>query len=331
MSSQKSDKTASQPLSVAASPHIANRSLTTRSMMIDVIIGLLPVLAVSIWVFRQYALLQIGICLVSSLAAEALFTTMRKRKLRLCDCSAAVTGLILALSLPATAPWHVGLIGSFVAIGIGKIVFGGLGENLFNPAMVGRAFVMIAFPAALGASAYVNSTLDIQALTQATPLTALQQTGSSIPFLDLLIGNTNGSLGETSVVACLLGGGYLCLRRTASWEIPLGILGAVALIGGIMQIGGATPLSVWEQLASGALLFGAFFIASDPVTSPLTPRGKLIFGLGIGILVMIIRTLSGYPEGVMFSVLLMNAVTPLINRWTTPSPVGGAIARAEDG
>jgi electron transport complex protein RnfD len=192
--------------------------------------------------------------------------------------------------------------------------------------MVGRAFVMVGFPAALGASAYVIPGSGVDAVTQATPLTALKMQGTATPLAPLFLGTVNGSLGETSALASLLGGLYLCLRRTASWEIPLGMLGAVAAIAGLPALfGPAREWTVLHELCGGALVFGAFFIATDPVTSPLTPRGKLLFGAGTGALVLLIRKFSGYPEGVMFSVLIMNALVPLLNRWTVPTPLGGPV------
>lgn len=310
-------------LHVAPSPHLASTAMTTHGMMRDVLIALVPVVLVALYVFRGLALFQIAVCVISCLAAEALFVRMRGRTATLKDCSAAVTGVILALSLPATAPWYVGVIAGFVAIGIGKVIFGGVGMNLFNPAMVGRAFVMISFAGALAASGYENSLSQVDAITQATPMDAFKQNGLVTPLMALFWGTTNGSLGETSALACLLGGIFLCIRRTASWEIPAGVIAAVVVIGGLQQI--MAPESGWtvlHHLFGGALLFGAFFIATDPVSSPLTPRGKLIFGLGVGVFIMILRIFSGYPEGVMFAVLLMNALTPLINRWTIPQPFG---------
>ena len=311
---------------VAPSPHLSQSGFTARRMMYDVLAGLLPVVAAALYVFGWYAVVQVGICVLACLAFEALFSSWRGRKPTLGDGSAAVTGVILGLSLPWSAPWYVGVIASMIAIGIGKVVFGGLGQNLFNPAMVGRAFVMICFPAALGAAAYTLPSAALKIVTQATPLTAAKQLGEPTSFLGLLLGNTNGSLGETSAIACLIGGLYLCLRRTASWEIPAGVIGSVAVISGAaywISPGALThPL---HHLLGGALLFGAFFIATDPVTSPLTPKGKFIFGAGLGAFVMLIRLASGYPEGVMFAVLLMNAVVPLINRWTIPEPVGGPV------
>ncbi len=365
-------------LHVAPSPHAFNSAQTTQKMMLDVLIALVPVVAMSIYVFKLYAVQQIVICTVSALLAEGLFTWMRGRKVTLSDCSAAVTGLILALSLPGTAPWYVGFIGAFVAIGIGKVIFGGLGQNIFNPAMVGRAFVMLAFAGAVGASGYVLKTdspaiepttqispttlaaqtslatvdsenavrpspiadlLECHAITKATPMTLGKTADNKLAAGEKLLpdeetlpqagamffGNVNGSLGETSALACLLGGLYLLLRRTASWRIPAGVLIAVTAIGLPVQIWGSSQMSLGYHLLGGALLFGAFFIATDLVTSPITQKGKFIFGLGVGALVMLFRLLSNYPEGVMFAVLIMNALTPLINQWTIPTPLGGAV------
>jgi len=314
----------SPAIHVAPSPHVFSMEMTTRSMMRDVLIALGPVVFAAVYYFRWPAVKQLLICVIACLAAEAIFTRLRSRPLCLNDLSAGVTGIILGLSLPATAPWFVGCIGAVVALGIGKMVFGGLGMNIFNPAMVGRAFVMIAFAGNLAASGYVDPAGAVDIISQATPLTAYKQTGAATPLSLLFWGLTNGSLGETSALACLLGGLYLCLRRTASWQIPAGILISTAVIGGIVNlVDPGSPWTVLHHLLGGALLFGSFFIATDPVTSPLTPMGKWIFGIGIGAIVMLLRLFSGYPEGFMFAVLLMNAVTPLINRWTIPRPFGG--------
>jgi len=317
--------TSGTTLHVAPSPHVFNMGMTVSRMMIDVLIALIPVVLISIYFFRWYAVKQLLICIAASIIAETVFTLMRSRPLSLGDMSAVITGAILGLSLPATAPWYVGVIGCVVAVGIGKMVFGGLGMNIFNPAMVGRAFVMIAFAGNMAASGYLLPGGGVDILSQATPLTLFKQSGQSTPLGLLVLGAANGSIGETSALACLLGGLFLCFRRVSSWEIPAGIFISAAVIGGAATL--ATPGSQWtvaHHLMGGSLLFGAFFVATDPVSSPLTPKGKWIFGIGIGALVMLLRLFSGYPEGMMFAVLLMNAVTPLINRWTIPRPFGGA-------
>jgi electron transport complex protein RnfD len=311
-------------IQVSPSPHLVQSASSTRRMMVDVLIGLAPVVGMSLFVFRGYALFQLAVCLGACLLAELLFVKMRGRSSTLKDGSAIVTGFILAMSLPGTAPWYVGTIAAFVAIGIGKIIFGGVGMNLFNPAMVGRAFVMISFAGALAASGFEDVRSAVDAISQATPMNAYKMNGVVAPLSDLFWGTTNGSLGETSALACLLGGFYLVIRRTASWEIPAGLLVAVLVLGGVADLTGpADGWTVLHHILGGSLLFGAFFIATDPVSSPLTPKGKFIFGLGTGMLIMLLRFFSGYPEGVMFAVLLMNALTPLINRWTIPTPFGG--------
>ena len=317
-------KSSVHPVEVASSPHIGAQGATTRRMMADVLIGLAPVLAMALYVFRWYAVVQVGMCVLTCLAAERIFALMRGNSSTLNDFSATVTGVILGLSLPWSAPWYVAVIASAVAIGIGKAVFGGLGQNIFNPAMVGRAFVMISFPAALGAGAYQAAALAgrLDVVTRATPLTLAKQLGEDSPLWALFTGTLNGSLGETSAIACLLGGLYLCLRRVAAWQIPVGVVVAVAVLASFSG-GGQVVFSIGHHLLAGAVMFGAFFIATDPVTSPVTPMGKFIFGLGVGLLIMLIRKFSGYPEGVMFAVLLMNSVVPVIDRWMVPRPVGG--------
>jgi len=312
-------------------------------MMVDVLIGLAPVLAVAIFVFRWYAVVQVGLSVLTCLAAESLFARMRRKPPPIADYSAAVTGVILGLSLPWSAPWYVAVIASVVAIGLGKVVFGGLGYNIFNPAMVGRAFVMLSFAREMGASAYVAAESHLAVVTQATPLSVAKKFAADLvagkltpgdlggelesarEIWPLLGGQVNGSLGETGALAVLAGGVYLCVRRVASWEIPAGVLLASFSLAGLAGWACLTPFTPLDHLTSGALLFGALFIATDPVTSPLTPKGKFLFGLGIGLLVMVIRLFSGYPEGVMFAILIMNATVPLVNRWTIPRPLGGPV------
>ncbi|HLA84211.1 MAG TPA: RnfABCDGE type electron transport complex subunit D [Thermoguttaceae bacterium] len=331
------DLAAEPALHVAPSPHLAQSSLTTRGMMIDVLVGLAPVMLMAIFVFQWFAVVQIGLCTLACVITEAILCVVMGRRSTVGDYSAAVTGMILGMSLPAAAPWYVGVLASVVAIGIGKIVFGGLGHNLFNPAMVGRAFVMLSFASHLGASAYVV-TDSLTVLSEATPLTIAKQfaadwaagrVGEAPPelikaqeFWPLFIGQKNGSLGETSALALLIGGCYLCARRAAAWQIPAGVLLTGFICAAAAHGSHLSPFDALNHLISGSFLFGAFFIATDPVTSPVTGKGKFLFGLGIGLLTVFIRLFSGYPEGIMFAVLLMNAVVPLINRWTIPRPLG---------
>ena len=330
---------------VAPPPHLSKAATTTRWMMMDVLIGLAPLIGMAVLIFRWHAIFQVGLCVASSIAAEALFTRMRNQPLRIGDGSAAVTGAILGLSLPWSAPWYVAVIGSAAAIGLGKAAFGGLGYNIFNPAMVGRAFVMLSFARELGASAYVSTQSGLEIVTQATPLTAAKKLAADLAagtvsaadaplqlgrvgeLWPLFVGQVNGSLGETSALAVLIGGLYLCLRRSASWEIPAGVVLSGLILAGAANAAGLTPLTALHHLVGGSLLFGAFFIATDPVSSPLTPKGKFLFGVGVGAVIVMLRVFSGYPEGVMFAVLLMNAVVPLLNRWTIPRPVGGPVPR----
>ena len=337
---------------IAPSPHIGDVSKSTRWMMLDVLIALVPLMVVSICVFRLSAIRVTALCVFTCLATEAAFAAARRKPFSLRDCSVVVTGVILAMSLPWNCPWYVAVIGSAAAVGLGKMIFGGLGQNLFNPAMVGRAFVMICFAGALAGPAFVEEgRTDIAAVTGATPMSAFKQAAKKAaerqadespdaaapgeagegdqtparPSLSaMFLGNTNGSLGETSALACIIGGLYLLIRRTAAWQIPLGAILTVVVIAGIAELAGA-HITMVEHLLGGALLFGALFIATDPVSSPLTPLGRLIFGAGFGGFVMLLRLASSYPEGVMFAVLLMNALVPLINRWTIPTPVGGPV------
>ncbi len=321
-------------LHVAPSPHVSNRSLTTRSVMVDVLVALAPVVIASVIYFRLHAVKVLAITTASAMIFEWLFTKLGDGKSTLGDGSAAITGIILGLSFPWTTPWWICVIGAMMAIGLGKTAFGGLGQNIFNPAMAGRAFVMISFSAYLGANAYVDVHAAGTFLSQATPLTAAR-TGALFPELwPLFVGNTNGSLGETSALAALLGGLYLVIRRTASWEIPAVMFVVMILLAGATQLFvGPNPalatmkLTVLQHLLSGAFTFGAFFIATDPVTSPMTRSGKFWFGAGLSFFVWVLRVFSNYPEGLMFAVLLMNAVVPLLNRWTVPTPVGGPVPK----
>jgi len=318
---------------VAPSPHLSDTAVTTKGMMIDVLIGLAPVMLASIIVFGWASVIMVGICIITALITEAVFTRMTGKPVPIGDFSAVITAVILGLSLPWSVPGYVPIIATVVAIGIGKTVFGGLGQNIFNPAMVGRAFVMLSFARVMGAGAYVRASETLEVVTQATPLAAAKEAAGAMTDLPslwpLFVGTHNGSLGETSALACLIGGLYLVIRRSASWEIPVGVIGATALFAGFANLINLTELTILHHLFGGALMMGAFFIATDPVTSPLSPKGKLWFGVGTGFFVVLIRMFTGYPEGVMFAVLLMNSAVPLINQWTIPRPVGGPVPQKD--
>lgn len=346
---------------VTPSPHISN-TLSTRRIMADVIIGLLFPLAAAGYYYRWYALTLTATCVITCLVTEYLCNLLRRisrPSASLGDLSAVVTGMILAFSLPPAFPLWAAVIGSAFAIAIGKMVFGGLGSNIFNPAMAGRIFLTAAFgiimttwtvPAtiepqmpvigttATSATPWVeNYTMkqqeQVDARTQATPLAQSKEalknkTGArdlNNQLKAAFFGEVGGCLGETSALALLVGGAYLLIRRTISYHIPLAVITSAFLFGAIMWlINPDAYMSPVMHILTGGLLIGAFFIATDPVTAPLTKTGMLIFGAGIGAFTMLIRIIGEYPEGVMYSVLLMNAVSPLIDRMIKPKPAGGA-------
>jgi len=329
-------------IKVSCAPHIS-QPLSTRSVMIDVIIGLAPAMAAAGYYFRIHAAILLATCVISCVTTEWLCNRIRKKPNSLDDFSAVVTGTILALSLPPKLPLWTAVIGSVFAIAIGKMVFGGLGANIFNPAMVGRTFLSASFgllmttwtvPATISpAMPAVAQDNTLNARTQATPLAwsklaIKNRLGADIyseeQFRPALIGEVGGSLGETSAIAILIGGLYLLLRKTISYHIPAAVLIAAFVFGGIAYlVDSYVYVEPFFHLASGGLLLCAFFIATDPVTAPLTRRGMWLFGVGVGAITMLIRIVGEYPEGVMFSVLLMNAVTPLIDRLFKRIPAGG--------
>jgi Na+-translocating ferredoxin:NAD+ oxidoreductase subunit D len=321
------------PLLLQTSPFVKSPTSTQR-VMIDVAIGLAPVTAAAIWYFGLNALLILLVTTASAVAAEWLLSA---KKSSIFDASAAVTGLVLGLTLPPTLPLWMAVVGSFAAIGLGKLVWGGLGQNLFNPALVGRAFLQAAFPSALTtwtapreqltevsgrllATPMMQPKVDI--VTAASPLAKMKFDHIDTPLSALMSGEVAGSLGETSFLLILLGGFYMLVRRTFDWRIPAGILLSVAVLSGILHLVNPTLPTPWFMLGAGGLMFGAIYMATDPVTSPTTPRGAWLFAAGIGVLVVLIRLWGGLPEGVMYAILLMNAATPLIERITQPLPFG---------
>lgn len=320
---------------LTSSPHIFAPS-STRRIMYLVIVTLLPAAVFSIVLFGSGVLLLYLIGIAAAMATEAVTKLARRRDWRSSlDGSAAITGLLLVMTLPPTISPVAVAVGSAVAIFIGKEVFGGLGANIFNPALVGRAFLAAAYP--VGMTTWKNPTPvfhfighSVDATTSATPLAAAKFDHTFAPTLNLLLGQTGGSIGETSALLLALGGIVLILMRVVRWPIVLSYLASVFVLGEIFHLASPAlyPSGLFEVL-SGGLVLGAFYMAPDMVTSPYTDRGGIIFGVGAGILVIIIRLFGGYPEGVMYSILLMNAVTPIINRYVRRRAFGARPAGGE--
>lgn len=314
---------------VAASPHI-HSSYTTQKLMRDVLIALVPAFCLSILVYGLDVLRVTAIAVVSCVVVEYLI----QRFLIKGDCtvknlSAVLTGVLLAFNLPSDIPWWIVVIGAVVAIGVAKMTFGGLGRNPFNPALVGRVFLLIAYPVQMTSFPQPISPEFVDAFAGATPLAALKAQAvelGDVNFLNMLSGVMPGSLGEISAISLLAGGVYMIWRKVITWHIPVAVLGSMAVFAFVVAAftgGGALlyELPAFHLLAGGAML-GAIFMATDYVTSPMTPKGMLIYGVGIGVITMIIRMWGAYPEGMSFAILLMNAVTPLINKYVKPKRFG---------
>jgi Na+-translocating ferredoxin:NAD+ oxidoreductase subunit D len=320
-------------LELTAAPHLKAPDSTARIMW-TVVATLMPVVAAATYFFGPGALLVVGAAVAGAVGTERVFG----RGGALADGSAAITGILLGLTLPPGMPLWMAFLGGAFGIGFGKVVFGGLGQNVFNPALVGRAFLQAAFPAAIttwaapGGSWWSlrgdNLALPFMApradlVTEATPLGRMKFEQETTATLDLMLGSTGGSLGETAGVLILLCGGYLAWKRYLDWRIPTGILLTVAAFSGVLHgIDPARYASPAFMLFSGGLMLGAVYMATDMVTSPVTRKGAWIFAVGIGALVVLIRTWGGLPEGVMYAILLMNALVPFINRYTRPRVFG---------
>lgn len=306
-------------LITTTSPHIF-KDISTQKIMWLVVIALFPAIIASIYFFGIDALLVILASVISALLTEIIIQKLSKKELTINDGSAVITGLLLALVLPPTVPLWTAALGSIFAITIAKHAFGGLGFNIFNPALAGRAFIIASWPALV--SKYITP----DSITSATPLTILKLQGqealiqtfgtTSALYHKLFVGNIGGCIGETSALALLFGVAFLFYKKIIDWRIPALYIGTVFILSLIF---GQNPIIA---VLAGGLLIGAFFMATDPVTSPTTKNGRLIFGFGCGFLTIIIRIFSGLPEGVMYSILLMNAFTPLIDRYTIPKPFG---------
>ena len=290
-------------------PHIKD-NIEIKRYMSFVIIALLPTTVASVVFYGWHAVFMILASYVAGGIVEVAFAVIRKKHI---EEGFLVTGLIFPLVLPPTVPIWVAVVGISFGIFFGKEIFGGTGRNIFNPALVGRLFITIAFPQIMSASWLAPFT---DTITSATPLGMMKAGGEAVPYLNLLLGTTTGSMGELFRIGIIAGGFFLMVSKVANWRVPIFYLGTVAVfsfLGNILSPGAIAPPLF--QLLTGGLLFGAFFMATDPVTSPFTNQGKLLFGFLSGILTVLIRSFSGYTEGVMFSIIFMNALSPLLDHF----------------
>ncbi len=327
---KKSAEPAPPHFTLSYSPHIRRR-ISIASIMRDVLIGLAPATLVGIWYFGLPAVFVIFLCVGGCMALEAGIQKSQNSPITISDGSAAVTGLLLAMSMPPRAEWWLCMVGVLVAIGLGKHVFGGLGYNPFNPAILARVVLLISFPAQMTAF-YTPSKFGLDAVSAATPLGMLQEArirslglgeAENVDLWAAFIGVIPGSLGETSALALLLGGLFLLVRGHINWDIPASMLGVIALVSGISWwLDPAHYMPPQFHMVTGGAMLVAFFMATDMVTSPLTRNGRLIFGAGCGLITIVIRQWGGYAEAVSFAVLLMNAAVPIIDRYTTPRLYG---------
>lgn len=307
-------------LELASSPHIHSK-WSTRYAMMSVIFALIPAVISAVVVFGPYQLVIIAVSIFFSMLTEFVIKKMRKQDISIKDSSAALTGLLLALILPPNYSLVSTALGAIVAIVIGKEVFGGLGFNIFNPALVGRAFLQAAFPVPM--TTWIKPNFAVDAISSATPLSAFKFDGVATDIMPMFMGNIGGSLGETSSIAILIGGIVLVIMKIVNWRVPVSMITGGLVIGGIFWlISPESYPSPLFHLFAGGFMFGAFFMASDWVTSPITNKGLWIFGFGIAFVVIIIRHFGGLPEGVMYAILFMNTFVPLINRYTRPKLFG---------
>lgn len=319
-------------LIVSLSPHVHSGDSVQKNMY-GVCIALVPALIASLYFFGLGAAVVMLTSVVSCVLFEWAVTRfiLRREKVTVWDGSAILTGILLGFNLPSTLPVWIIVIGALVAIGIGKMTFGGLGQNPFNPALVGRVFLLISFPAQMTTWPVSGSVAYVDAETAATPLSIMQNAITEgdatilreLPdSLDMLIGRTGGSLGEVSAILLLLGCAYMLVRKIITWHIPVSILGTVAILSAVLHFANPVYASPVAVLCSGGLMLGACFMATDYVTSPMVPKGQLIYGISIGILTVVIRNWGSYPEGMSFAILIMNAFTPLINTYCKPKRFG---------
>ncbi|MGI6189592.1 MAG: RnfABCDGE type electron transport complex subunit D [Clostridiales bacterium] len=308
-------------LIVSSSPHIYSKESISR-IMLDVVLALIPAIVAAVYFFGGRIVLIIAVSVLTAVATEAIIQKLMKKPVTIRDWSAVVTGVLLAFNLPPAVPLWLPAIGSAIAIALVKQAFGGLGHNFMNPALAARAILLAAWPVHM--TAWFQAGTD--AISTATPLAILKGLEGSIEQLpslwEIIIGTPWGCIGETSNLALLLGAAYLLFRRIINWRIPFTFIGTVALLTWIIGPRGLFTGNGIYHIFSGGLILGAFFMATDYSSSPVTPKGQIIMGIGCGILTSIIRIFGGYPEGVSYSILLMNIATPLIDRYTMPRIYG---------
>lgn len=314
-------------LYVSPSPHIHGGDSISKNMY-GVLIALIPAFLVSLYSFGLGALIVTATSVLACVIFEYLIQRfLMKKEPTLCDGSAILTGVLLAFNVPSNLPIWIILIGALAAIGIGKMSFGGLGNNIFNPALVGRVFLLISFPAQMTTwpvpEVFPMTYTDAE--TGATILSALHEGGAPLPaMIDMLIGHIGGSLGEISAIALLLGFAFMLWKKIITWHIPVSILATVFVFTGILYLINPTVyVNPFIHLLSGGLLLGSIFMATDYVTSPMSKNGMIVYGVGIGLLTSVIRIFGSYPEGMSFAILIMNAFTPLINSYIKPKHFGG--------
>lgn len=315
-------------LYVSPSPHIHGGDSISKNMY-GVLIALVPAFLVSLYSFGLGALIVTATSVLACVIFEYLIQRfLMKKEPTLCDGSAILTGVLLAFNVPSNLPIWIILIGALAAIGIGKMSFGGLGNNIFNPALVGRVFLLISFPAQMTtwpiADAFPMTYTDAQ--TGATVLSLMNEGAlDQLPsFVDMIIGHMSGSLGEVSAIALLIGFAFMLWKKIITWHIPVSILATVFVFTGLLHlINPVAYASPFIHLLSGGLLLGSIFMATDYVTSPMSKNGMIVYGVGIGLLTAVIRIFGSYPEGMSFAILIMNAFTPLINSYIKPKHFGG--------
>lgn len=313
-------------LNVSASPHVRSKD-TTKTIMRDVVIAMIPTTVFGIYNFGVNALLLILTCVATCVLSEYIYQKGMHRKITTSDYSAVVTGLILALNLPSSAPLWMAIIGSVFAIIIVKQLFGGLGQNFMNPALAARCFLMISFTGRMTnfavekATSFVNGSMGIDGFSGATPLAAVKA-GEHADLLSMFIGGTAGTIGETSALCLIIGAAYLLVKKVIKPTIPFIYIGTLLIFALIFGGHGFDLNYLGAQLLGGGLIFGAFFMATDYVTSPITPKGQILFAVALGILTGIFRIFGGSAEGVSYAIIICNLLVPLIERITVPVPFG---------